>query len=56
MTYSTHGRYKMLIKIPSVKLKLRENLEDPEVEGTIFKWRLQRDLDNRGGGGEKKLI
>jgi hypothetical protein len=40
---------KILIKIQSVKLKLREHLEDPQVDGTMFKWRLQTRLDNRGG-------
>jgi len=39
----------MVIKMQSVKLKLREHLEDPEVDGTIFKWRLERS-----GQPEKK--
>ena len=49
-TYSTHGRYKNAHKIQSTKLNVREHLENPVVDGTLFKWRLQRGLDNPGGG------
>jgi len=35
------------VKIQSVKLNVREHLENQEVDGTIFKCRLQRGLDNR---------
>jgi len=40
------------IKIQSVKLNVCEHLENPEVDGTIFKCRLQTGLDNR----EKKVV